>query len=183
MQYPASEIAQDNAGVINNVLHKSSNNKGLIRITRVVSHLRSFVDTEIILPVKVAAEEQCADLLTKQITSPTAHWWMVEHILGPYPDLLAKIACVEAKCNKRAHAVPVQREQADVFPVNTAVGPYTEPLTWMESASQGVRHMMKQIGIYSTTEKQNQRDASAPNHSTALTVCTKIFAHLRTQRM
>jgi hypothetical protein len=151
--HPPSEIAQDNAGVVNNVLHKASNNKGSMRITRVVSRLRSLVDTKIILPNKVAAEDQYADLLTKQITSPTAHWRMVEYILSPHPDVPKQIARVEARCNKRTCAVPDQQETVNTFPVNTAVGSYTGALTWMESASKGVQRMMKRIGIYLTEKK------------------------------
>jgi hypothetical protein len=58
--------------VVDNVSHISHKSKGLKRVARVVSHLRSLGQHDIVKFYKVAGEDQLADGMSKQLNSQCA---------------------------------------------------------------------------------------------------------------
>jgi hypothetical protein len=69
---PAIQVFGDNQGVVDNVSHISHKSKGLKRVARVVSHLRSLGQHDIVKFYKVAGEDQLADGMSKQLNSQCA---------------------------------------------------------------------------------------------------------------
>jgi hypothetical protein len=99
---PAVQAFGDNQGVVNNIAHVTHNSKGLRRVVRVVSHLRSLGTMGIIKFFQVPAEQQLADGLSKQYTSPVQNADRIEAIQGKHPLVTAYIAEVHRVHNKRA---------------------------------------------------------------------------------
>ena len=166
-------LYQDNAGVVNNILHVSAKSKGLMRITRVVSFLQSLVASGIITPVKITSGEMRADLLTKQIDAPTELWRKAALILGEHPDVTALVEKVERKFNKRSGGRLVAEERlreqrvedAALLVANGAVGPCSQKVDWVTTASAGVRNMLRAVGLY---DGETQQSASAGELETGL---------------
>jgi hypothetical protein len=140
-------ILQDNAGVVNNILHVSAKSKGLMRITRVVSFLQGLYASGIITPAKVASSAMKADILTKQIDSPTEHWRKAALLLGAHPDVTSLVEKVERKFNKRSGDIRFQRSEG-AEGVHTANAAVAQPVDWVKSTSLGVRRMLRVFGLY-----------------------------------
>jgi hypothetical protein len=91
----------DNQGVVDNINTMGYRSKGLRRVARVVAHLRSLVDHKIVLFQKVTSEEQRADGLTKQYTSPVQNADAMERVLGKHPEVTKFRQEVHDKFDKR----------------------------------------------------------------------------------
>ena len=98
---PPVSVYGDNQGVVDNVNHISYNSKGLRRVTRIVAHLQSLVQQDIIKVFKVAREGQHADPLSKQETSPVRNAAALQRLLGKHPKVAEYVRRVQMKCNKR----------------------------------------------------------------------------------
>ena len=171
-------ILQDNAGVVNNILHVSAKSKGLMRITRVVSFLQGLYASGIITPEKVAAREMKADLLTKQINAPTEHWRKASLLLGIHPDVTALVEKVERKFNKRSGEANFQRESessGDRESVCSANAAVAQKVDWVQSTSLGVRHMLRVLGLYD--EGSDHRPLERQQVLRAATATTRTEEH------
>jgi hypothetical protein len=110
---PAVQVFGDNQGVVDNINHISHKSKGLRRVARVVSHLRSLVQHDIVKFLKVASVDQLADGMSKQINSPVQNANVLEKINGRHPDITAYVEDVHRIYNKRATGKRKAMEQVE----------------------------------------------------------------------
>ena len=111
---PPVNVYGDNQGVVDNINHIRHNSTGLRRVTRMVAHLQSLVEEDVIRVFKVASAEQIADTLSKQCVSPVRNALALERLLGKHPDVTAYVERVQLKCNKRGlWRKDTEQEQAD----------------------------------------------------------------------
>jgi hypothetical protein len=57
------QVFLDNAGVVNNISHISSRSKGLKRVARVVAHLRSLLQNDVVRYIQTSSEDQRAEMV------------------------------------------------------------------------------------------------------------------------
>ena len=84
---PPTDLFEDNASVVSVTTRPSAKTKGLLRISRVVGTIKSLGEAGAIAVRGVAATEQVANGLTKQIKSPTEYWRGMEGVVGPQAGL------------------------------------------------------------------------------------------------
>ena len=156
-QHPPTWIGEDNQGTVNVVNHVSAQNKSLKRITRVISHVMSLIDEQLIQVQLVPASEQEADQLSKPCISPVDEWRKNENLLGSHPDMTAMIQVVNKKFNKRLKITGVNgtEELAGMNATEELAGMNaTEELAGMNATEEltGVNTSKKLAGVNASEE-------------------------------
>jgi hypothetical protein len=174
-RHAPTQIAQDNAGVVDTVNNICVNHKALLGLSRMVNHLRGLVAAKVVQPIKVPAEKMTADGLTKIIASPTLFWnKAAAPILGAHPSLTAIQHKVALKFNKRLTVserhelgTPAMDNGAPLMAM-AAVGPCTEEPPWLGRTRQGIRSMLQHKGFTqcppSPTRPETERQPAQKTH-------------------